>query len=40
MNSMAQQDGTLQLSVVFRQGTDVDRAQVEVQNRVSQALPR
>jgi hydrophobe/amphiphile efflux-1 (HAE1) family protein len=40
MNSMAQQDGTLQLSVVFRQGTDVDRAQVQVQNRVSQALPR
>src|SRR6202000_3134826 len=40
MNSMAQQDGTLQLSVVFRQGTDVDRAQVQVQNRVAQALPR
>jgi hydrophobe/amphiphile efflux-1 (HAE1) family protein len=40
MNSMAQQDGTLQLSVVFRQGTDVDRAQVQVQNRVSQALSR
>jgi hydrophobe/amphiphile efflux-1 (HAE1) family protein len=40
MNSMAQQDGTLQLTVVFRQGADIDRAQVQVQNRVSQALPR
>jgi hydrophobe/amphiphile efflux-1 (HAE1) family protein len=40
MNSMAQQDGTLQLTIVFRQGADIDRAQVQVQNRVSQALPR
>ncbi|MFC4251672.1 efflux RND transporter permease subunit [Sinimarinibacterium flocculans] len=40
MNSQAQQDGTLQLSVVFELGADIDRAQVLVQNRVSQALPR
>lgn len=40
MNSLAQQDGTLQLTVVFKLGADIDRAQVQVQNRVSQALPR
>ncbi|SEQ06133.1 multidrug efflux pump [Solimonas aquatica] len=40
MNSQAQQDGTLQLTVTFKLGTDVDRAQVQVQNRVAQALPR
>ncbi|WP_028006941.1 efflux RND transporter permease subunit [Solimonas flava] len=40
MNSQAQQDGTLQLTVTFRLGTDIDRAQVQVQNRVAQALPR
>ncbi|WP_028081926.1 efflux RND transporter permease subunit [Solimonas soli] len=40
MNSQAQQDGTLQLTVTFKLGTDIDRAQVQVQNRVSQALPR
>src|SRR3954470_8717779 len=36
MNSQAQQDGTLQLTVVFKLGADIDRAQVQVQNRVSQ----
>ena len=35
MNSQAQQDGTLQLSVVFELGADIDRAQVQVQNRGS-----
>ena len=40
MSSQAQQDGTLQLSVVFELGADIDRAQVQVQNRVAQALPR
>jgi hydrophobe/amphiphile efflux-1 (HAE1) family protein len=40
MNSQAQQDGTLQLTVVFKLGADIDRAQVQVQNRVAQALPR
>jgi len=40
MNSQSQQDGTLQLTVVFKLGADIDRAQVQVQNRVAQALPR
>ena len=40
MNSQAQQDGTLQLTIVFKLGADIDRAQVQVQNRVAQALPR
>ena len=40
MNSLAQQDGTLQITVVFKLGADIDRAQVQVQNRVAQALPR
>jgi hydrophobe/amphiphile efflux-1 (HAE1) family protein len=40
MNSQAQQDGTLQLTVVFKLGADIDRAQVQVQNRVAQVLPR
>ena len=33
-------DGSLNLTVTFRIGADIDRAQVQVQNRVSQALPR
>src|ERR1700754_1129511 len=33
-------DGVLNISVVFRPGTDVDTAQVLVQNRVSVAEPR
>ena len=33
-------DGSLALTVTFRIGTDIDRAQVQVQNRVAQALPR
>ncbi len=33
-------DGTLNISVVFKPGTDVDTAQVLVQNRVSVATPR
>ncbi len=33
-------DGTLSLDVVFKPGTDVDQAQVLVQNRVSVAVPR
>ncbi len=36
----AAMDGTLTLTVTFKIGADVDRAQVQVQNRVSQALPR
>ncbi len=40
MGSTATSDGVLTLTVTFRVGTDVDLAQVQVQNRVSQALPR
>src|SRR4029434_1968932 len=39
MSSQATADGVLTLTVTFRVGTDVDLAQVQVQNRVSQALP-
>jgi multidrug efflux pump subunit AcrB len=34
MSSQATMDGTLALTVTFRIGTDIDRAQVQVQNRV------
>src|SRR5690349_17277331 len=40
MSSQATIDGSLALTVTFRIGTDIDRAQVQVQNRVQQALPR
>lgn len=40
MKSVAGSDGTLALTVTFELGTDPDKAQVQVQNRVSQALPR
>jgi len=40
MFSQATADGRLQLTVTFALGTDLDNAQVQVQNRVSQALPR
>ena len=40
MYSQATTDGTLALTVTFEIGTDIDRAQVQVQNRVAQALPR
>ncbi|MEJ0037479.1 MAG: multidrug efflux RND transporter permease subunit [Gammaproteobacteria bacterium] len=40
MSSQAAMDGSLTLTVTFKIGSDVDRAQVQVQNRVSQALPR
>ncbi|WP_020187490.1 multidrug efflux RND transporter permease subunit [Methylopila sp. 73B] len=40
MNSLATGDGQLQLTVTFQPGTDQDIAQVQVQNRVSQADPR
>jgi multidrug efflux pump len=40
MSSQATTDGTMTLTVTFRLGTDPDRAQQLVQNRVSQALPR
>ncbi|HMN46187.1 MAG TPA: multidrug efflux RND transporter permease subunit [Povalibacter sp.] len=40
MSSQATSDGSMILTVTFRLGTNVDNAQVQVQNRVSQALPR
>ena len=40
MFSQATSDGRLQLTVTFGLGTDLDNAQVQVQNRVAQALPR
>src|SRR4051794_17002248 len=40
LGSQATGDGRLTISVVFRQGTDVDAAQVLVQNRVAVAQPR
>jgi len=40
MSSQATADGVLTLTVTFHIGTDVDIAQVQVQNRVAQALPR
>src|SRR5260221_1802671 len=38
--SQATGDGALQINVVFTPGTNVDQAQVLVQNRVAIALPR
>jgi multidrug efflux pump len=40
MFSQSTADGRLTLTVTFAVGTDLDNAQVQVQNRVSQALPR
>jgi len=40
MQSQANSDGNLTLTVYFRLGIDPDKAQQLVQNRVSQALPR
>jgi hydrophobe/amphiphile efflux-1 (HAE1) family protein/NodT family efflux transporter outer membrane factor (OMF) lipoprotein len=40
MFSQATGDGVMTLTITFKLGTDVDKAQVQVQNRVSQALPK
>ncbi|WP_197485726.1 efflux RND transporter permease subunit, partial [Oleiphilus sp. HI0061] len=40
MSSQATSDGSLAITVTFELGTDVDDAQVQVQNRVSRAIPR
>lgn len=40
MKSVAGSDGVLAITVTFDSGTDPDLAQVQVQNRVNQALPR
>ncbi|MCZ6786629.1 MAG: multidrug efflux RND transporter permease subunit [Planctomycetota bacterium] len=40
MSSVAGNDGSYTLTVTFEQGTDVDIAQVQVQNRVQAAMPK
>jgi hydrophobe/amphiphile efflux-1 (HAE1) family protein len=40
MSSTSTMDGSLAITITFRIGADIDRAQVQVQNRVSQTLPR
>src|SRR6267378_3367157 len=40
MFSQATADGVMTLTVTFKLGTDIDKAQVQVQNRVSQGLPK
>jgi multidrug efflux pump len=40
VHSQATGDGVMTLTVTFKLGTDIDKAQVQVQNRVSQALPK
>ncbi len=40
MFSQSTTDGVMTLTVTFKLGTDIDKAQVQVQNRVSQALPK
>src|SRR6187549_2063628 len=39
MSSSGTSDGRLQLTVTFKLGTNLDDAQVQVQNRVNSALP-
>lgn len=40
MSSQSATDGRMALTVTFAQGTNADMAQIQVQNRVSRALPR
>lgn len=40
MSSQATSDGAMTLTITFQLGTDADQAQVQVQNRVSQAFPK
>src|SRR5882757_417956 len=40
MFSQSTPDGVMSLTITFKLGTDVDKAQVLVQNRVAQALPK
>src|SRR5437016_2709396 len=40
IQSQSTGDGVMALTVTFKLGTDIDKAQVQVQNRVSQALPK
>ena len=40
MKSTSSSDGQMALTVTFKQGTNVDLAAMQVQNRVQQAVPR
>ncbi len=40
MSSQSTNDGTMALTVTFKLGTNLDIAQVQVQNRVAIAQPR
>src|SRR5216110_4144711 len=40
MFSQATSDGVMTLTITFKIGTDLDNAQVQVQNRVAQTLPK
>ena len=40
MSSQASSDGRMSITISFKQGTDPDLAQIQVQNRVARALPR
>src|SRR3984957_2908598 len=40
MFSQATSDGVMSLTITFKLGTDPDKAEVQVQNRVAQALPK
>jgi hydrophobe/amphiphile efflux-1 (HAE1) family protein len=40
MSSSSTSDGKVQITITFQLGTDLDKAQVLVQNRVNSALPR
>src|SRR5699024_1825618 len=40
MQSQATDDGSLTTTITFELGTDIDDAQVQVQNRVARAEPR
>jgi len=39
-SSQSTADGVMTLTITFKLGTDVDKAQVQVQNRVAQVLPK
>ncbi|MFZ3288503.1 MAG: efflux RND transporter permease subunit [Telluria sp.] len=40
MSSQSTSDGALALTVTFKVGTDIERAETQVQNRIQRALPR
>ena len=40
MSSQSTADGSYQLTITFKVGTDVEQAETQVQNRVQRALPR